>query len=285
MIKPSIPRIVSYKPAKSPRNVPNLPVLLLNQTSNDSEINQNEISVRKSRELREDASYDAIKLAAVCNLAICSTSPNSIKISWQSPEIKCPYLCVKSVRINCNQIDNINDTEQPIHIFRELPGDALYHVIENLPERTKFRINVSCSISHKCNSSKICGRCRVSREKSSAEIETTTWGTTPATDLKYKVKTENSVLISWKLAKVFGKNKVNSQVFCYRKANAKFDAFSNESTEITRINLDSSKKSYLLSGLKTSSEYIVWIESESSCRLVRSEDLYVVLPNLRDSPN
>ncbi len=254
-----------------------LPSLSTDDFSQQTQIPTN----RTTREDKDPA--NPLKLTAVCNLAVCSTSRSSIKISWQSPEIKCSHLQVYSVRINCNQIDNVNDSERPIHIFKELAGDALYYIIDELPERTRFRINVSCSINHKCESSKICGGCRVARERPTAEVEAITWGTTPARGLTYKVKSANSVLIRWQSAKTFGHNKLSMQVLCYHLAEASTDPNSNEPSIVTRIDVGSSKKSYHLTGLKSGSEYIAWLEIESSCRLVRSESLYVALPDIENS--
>jgi hypothetical protein len=221
------------------------------------------------------------KLIAVCNLKVCKANCSSIKVSWQLPDILCPNLKVFSVRVKWSQIDRLDRDEPPVNGYKELHADSAFYVIENLPEKTKFRVSVSCSIEHTCQSQCVLGGCKALKSKMCAEVNAMTWGVAPARDLKYKVKSSNSVLINWTPAKPYGHNKISMQVLCCQLASYNdVDVYCDYDWDCARrIDVGVNARSFELCDLNRDTEYIVWLEAESGCRLALSEQLVIVVPS------
>lgn len=210
------------------------------------------------------------------NLSVITTTCHAIKISWDPPIDHGSEII--ATRVDCYQLN----VEKPLHIFKELTADCKTCIIDNLSEKTCYKITVTAITEEYFNNHKIKELKQLPKLilesmpwLPSSSIEAMTSGTDPATNLEWKVKHDKSIGVSWKPAKVYGTNRLVNQIFCYQEIGTSYG------TMATQIPLPLTARSYKMQNLKIGSKYKIWIEavvlillnidSESHC-LVRFED-------------
>ena len=175
----------------------------------------------------------------------------------------------KSTRVDCYSLN----VKKPLHIFKELTPDQKSVIIENLKERTEYRITITIITEeyftyHKINEIKQLPKLLLESVPwlPSAFIDASTSGTEPATHLSWKLSHDNSISLSWKPAKAFGSNQLINQIVCYQDKEA-----DNSLAVQTPIQADAI--GYRLTDLRVGSRYKIWIEAVVCIKLnIESED-------------
>lgn len=141
------------------------------------------------------------------NLTVVSTTCHAIKICWDPPISHGSELV--AIRIDCYQLNE----EKPIHIYKELTPDAKTCIIDNLSEKSNYKISVTAIteeyfVNHKIKELKQLPRLILDQDMPwlpSASVEAMTSGTDAACQLEWKSKTnDRAINLSWKPAKVYG---------------------------------------------------------------------------------
>jgi hypothetical protein len=174
------------------------------------------------------------------------------------------------VNVSLDQVDNIENNNHRLRIFKELPGDSQSFTAFKLPQNTRFRFSVYLIAEHDCCGLQKTCVCSLLMAPEAAKMECATSRLDSAKDLRYKIKRDGSVVIYWKPAEEYGDNFLSLQVLCYQLTDTE------TVPEETGINLDSHAKRHKLKGLLVGSEYKVWIETESKWGVSKSEYLYFV---------
>ncbi len=196
------------------------------------------------------------------NLFVESTTCHAVKICWDPPVDHGSELL--ATRIDCYPLK----TENPIHIFKELTPDTKSCIIENLSEKTKYRITITVIteeylVYHKIKETSQIPNSSLNSSKPwlpSAQIDVMTAGTEPATQLTWTLKHDNSIFISWKSPRTYGTNCLVNQVLCYQKKNG-------QGSMATQIPIQANAIGYKLADLLVGSKYRIWIEAVVSIRL------------------
>jgi hypothetical protein len=191
------------------------------------------------------------------NLTVCSTTCHAIKICWDPPIPHGSELV--AVRVDCHQLN----VEKPVHIFKELTADIKSCIIDNLSEKTNYRISVTAIteeyfINHKIKELKQLPRLILDNAPwlPSASVEAMTSGTDPATNLEWKPKPDKSINIHWRSAKVYGTNRMINQVLCHQELDP-----NNITWPAVRVPLPVNVKSHKLLNLRVGSKYKIWVET------------------------
>lgn len=173
-----------------------------------------------------------------------------------------------------------------MHIFKELTPDVKSCIIDNLSEKTTYRISVTAIteeyfINHKIKELKQLPKLILESMPwlPSAHIDAMTSGSDPASNIEWKLKHDKSIGITWKQAKVYGTNRLVHQILCYQELGL------NNSMAV-QIPLPISAKGYKLQSLKTGSKYKVWIEAVVLIKLnIDSDTVSMVNFRLEDELN
>lgn len=160
-----------------------------------------------------------------------------------------------------------------MHIYKELTPDTRSCIIDNLTEKTCYKISVTAItreyfVSHKIKEIKQLPKLILESMPwlPSAHIEAMTSGTEAATNLEWKLKHDKSVSVTWKPPKVYGTNRLINQILSYQElgATVPLNSAANVSTSTpmaTQIALPLSAKGYKLQNLKIGSKYKIWVEA------------------------
>ena len=112
--------------------------------------------------------------------------------------------------------------DKPVHIFKELTPDCKSCIIDNLSEKTNYKITITAVteeyfFQHKIKEIRKLPKFILEPVPwlPSACIEAMTSGTDPAIGLEWKLKHDSSILLTWKPPKCYGTNKLINQVVCY----------------------------------------------------------------------
>lgn len=140
-------------------------------------------------------------------------------------------------------------------------------IVENLNEKTKYRINVTTITEEYLVEHNIKDIKQLSKHKLEpiswlprSSIDVVTAGTDPALNLKFKINHDNSYYLNWKSPKVYGSNILLSQILCYHE-------LSSEDQLANQIVLPANVTNCQLNGLKIGSKYKTWIEAVVSVKL------------------
>ncbi|RMZ93142.1 hypothetical protein BpHYR1_002691, partial [Brachionus plicatilis] len=154
------------------------------------------------------------------NLAVISTTCHAIKISWDPPIDHGSEII--AIRIDCHSIDS----KKSLHLFKELTPDKKSCILDNLSEKSRYKISVTAIseeyfINHKIKELKQLPKLVLESMPwlPSASIEAMTSGTDPASAVKCKLTLDSCLDVCWKSAKVYGTNKFISQILCYQEIN------------------------------------------------------------------
>lgn len=166
----------------------------------------------------------------------------------------------KATRVDCYPLN----VEKPLLVYKELTPDTRSCIIDNLSEKTNYRICVTAvteeyMINHKIREQKQLPRLILESMPwlPTAHIDAMTSGTDPATDLEWKFKHDRSVACSWKQPKCYGTNRLINQIVCYQE----IIGGATVSPMATQIALPPNAKGYKLTTLKVGSKYKIWIEA------------------------
>lgn len=147
------------------------------------------------------------------------------------------------------------NTEKPVHIFKELTPDCTNCIIENLSEKTNYKITITAITEEYFYQHKIKEMRKLPKYiledvpwLPSASIEAMTSGSDAATNLEWKLKHDNTITITWKLPKVYGTNKLINQVICYQ------EILTENISMAIQVPLQSNAKSYRLANEKLGSK-------------------------------
>jgi hypothetical protein len=164
-----------------------------------------------------------------------------------------------AVRVDCHQLN----VEKPVHIFKELTADIKTCVVDNLSEKTNYRISVTAIteeyfINHKIKELKQLPRLVLDNAPwlPSASVEAMTSGTDPATSLEWKPKADKSINIHWRLAKAYGTNRIVNQVLCHQELDP-----NNVTWPAVRTPLPAAIKAHKLGNVRVGSRYKIWVET------------------------
>lgn len=173
----------------------------------------------------------------------------------------------KATRVDCYPIC----TDKPLHVFKELTPDCKTCIIDNLSEKTNYRITITAITEEYFYQHKIKEIRKLPKFilepvpwLPSAFIEAMTSGSDGATNLEWKLKHDNSILISWKQAKCYGTNQLVNQIICYQEVLTEYNSMA------AQVPLQPNAKSYKLANLKVGSK----------CNNARSKQLIRLLINL-----
>ncbi len=191
------------------------------------------------------------------NLTVVSTTCHAIKICWDPPTVHGSELV--AIRVDCYQLN----VEKPLHIFKELTADVKTCIIDNLSEKTSYRITVTAIteeyfISHKIKELKQLPKLVLEHIPwlPSASIDAMTSGTDPAYNLEWKIKADKSISTIWILAKVYGTNRIVNQILCYQEIDP-----TKSTWPVNQIPLPANLNKHKLPNLKIGSKYRIWIET------------------------
>jgi hypothetical protein len=152
------------------------------------------------------------------------------------------------------------------HIIKECIPDVNTCIIENLSEKTKYRITVTSITEeyfreHNIKELKQLPKHRLETGPwlPSTFIDVTTSGTDTATAIKPEFTFDNKVNISWKPPKVYGTNHLINQILCYNEISC-----NNKTT--SQVVLPSSAANCLVTDMKIGSKYKVWLEAVVSIK-------------------
>jgi hypothetical protein len=154
------------------------------------------------------------------------------------------------------------------HIIKECIPDVSTCIIENLSEKTKYRITVTSITEeyfreHNIKELKQLPKHRLESGPwlPSTYIDVTTSGTDAASGIKTEFTFDNKVNVSWKVAKVYGTNHLINQIMCYNEVSC------NSNNQMTsQVVLPSNATNCLVADMKIGSKYKVWIEAVVSIK-------------------
>jgi len=184
-----------------------------------------------------------------------------------------------AVRVDCYP----TNVDKPLHIFKELTPDTTSCIIDNLSEKTNYRISVTAITeeyfsNHKIKEIKQLPKLILESAPwlPSAFVEGMTSGTDPATNIEWKLKHDKSVGVSWKPGKVYGTNKFIHQILCYQELN------NNNNPMASQIPLPINARTYKLINMRIGSKYRIWIETVVLIKLNIESETHGVSFDLRD---
>lgn len=215
------------------------------------------------------------------NLSVVMTTCHAIKICWDPPIDHGSEII--ATRIDCYPLN----VEKPLLVYKELTPDSRSCIIDNLSEKTTYRICVTAvteeyMINHKIREQKQLPKLILESMPwlPTAHIDATTSGTDAASQLEWKLKHDKSVSCSWKLPKCYGSNRLVNQILCYQE----LLPGSGLPTMATQISLPANAKSYKLVNLRTGSKYKIWVEAVVLIKLnIDSSDNLQILKPLDES--
>lgn len=183
------------------------------------------------------------------NLSVVSTTCHAIKVAWDPPIDHGSELI--ATRVDCYPLS----VEKPLHIFKELTPDSKCCIIDNLSEKTTYRITITAVTEeyfyqHKIKEIKKLPKYILESVPwlPSTHIEAMTSGSDPASNIEWKLKHDNSIAISWKQPKCFGTNQLVNQIFCYQ------EILSEINTMAIQTPLQPNAKNYKLANVKAGSK-------------------------------
>lgn len=189
------------------------------------------------------------------NLCVESTTCHAVKLSWDPPVDNGAELL--SIRLDCYPLN----VDMPLHIFKELTPDTKSCIIENLSEKTDYRITITAIteeylVHHKIKEISQIPKTLLSSFPwlPSAKIDVMTSGTDPATQLRWFLKHDSSISLNWKPPRTYGSNFLVNQILCFQEKDKNADM-------ATQIPIQEDAKSYKLTELKIGSKYRIWIEA------------------------
>jgi hypothetical protein len=163
-----------------------------------------------------------------------------------------------AIRIDCYSLNS----DKPLHVFKEITADSKSCIIDNLSEKTNYRINVTAIteeyfINHKIKELKQLPKLILESMPwlPTAQIDAMTSGTDPPANLEWKLKHNRSVALNWMPAIVYGTNKLINQVIFYQELS------STASTVAAQVPVTSDSSSYKFTDLKVGSKYKMWVEA------------------------
>lgn len=179
-----------------------------------------------------------------------------IKINSKLKRIKISSFFLKAIRIDCHSIDS----KKPLNIFKELTPDKKSCIIDNLSEKTRYKITVTAIseeyfINHKIKELKQLPKLVLESMPwlPRASIEAMTSGTDPASGVKCKLTLDSCLDVFWKSARVYGTNKFISQILCYQDIK--------EEKMAVQIPLPYNVRNFKLENIKIGSKYKIWVEA------------------------
>jgi hypothetical protein len=159
------------------------------------------------------------------------------------------------------------NVDNPKHFIKEFTPDLTECIIENLTEKTKYRVIVTAITEEYFAQHKIKQVKPLLNEKleqipwlPSSYIDLITSGTEPASNLQIKITHDGKPNIVWKSAKTYGTNILVNQILCYNDLASK-EGIANQ------IVLPQGATSCQINAMRIGSKYKVWIEAVVSIKL------------------
>ena len=206
-------------------------------------------------------------LGPIAHLKLAGTICHALKIKWTPPVD--PGAELVAQRIDCISMN----PEKPLHIFKELQPAIKTCILDNLEDKTEYRLTVTAITENflnkhpKIRETKLLPK-DLTATLPKATIEASTSGCDAAYNLSYKMKTEDTLIIKWRRPKTYGSTRLIYQILCYHNTNE---------VSTIQVPLPMKTKTFELQNLNTNNQYKIWVEAVCVVKLnIDSDDMKVV---------